>query len=111
MDLPPSTPEDSLLALASAIDPDGGMPGKTPEARAAATAMALLAFLAHGHTPTAGAFRSHVARLAKFLESLTGLEADKRKLADTVLAAVRSGQAPEGDWLKLSETRGIFGGR
>lgn len=102
----PSSPEDMLLAVASAMDSDGGMPGGSREARAAATVVALLAFLAHGHTPSSGAFRSHVARLVAFLESLSGLDAGKRRLVDLALVAARGGQAPPGDWLRLAKTGG-----
>lgn len=103
---PPSSPEDLLLALASAMDSDGGMPARIPEARAAATIFALLAFLSHGHTCSSGVFRSHVARLVTFLESLSGLDAGKRKLVDGALAAARDGHAPPGDWLRLARTGG-----
>jgi len=102
----PSSPEDMLLAVASDMDSDGGMPGGNRDARASATVVALLAFLAHGHTPSSGAFRSHVARLVGFLESLSGLDAVKRRLVDLALAAVRGGQAPPGDWLRLAKTGG-----
>jgi Ca-activated chloride channel family protein len=103
---PPPTADDSLLALASAMDSDGGMPGKGVEARASASVVALLAFLANGHTPSSGAFRSHAARLVRFLESVSGLDAGKRKLVDLALAAVRSGKAPSGDWLSMARSGG-----
>ena len=76
-----TTAEDILLDLASRMDSDGGMPGKNPESRAIATVIALLAFLSQGHTPTGGAFRSHVARLVSFLKSLTGLSSHQRRLS------------------------------
>ena len=103
---PPTNPDDSLLALASAMDSDGGMPGKGVDARASASVVALLAFLANGHTPSSGAFRSHAARLVRFLESLSGLDAGKRKLVDLALAAVRSERAPKGDWLSMARSGG-----
>jgi hypothetical protein len=68
----PADPGEVLLDLASRMDSDGGMPGKSTESRAIATVIALLAFLSQGHTPTGGTFRSHVARLTSFLKSLTG---------------------------------------
>lgn len=74
--------------------------------RASASTAALLAFLANGHTPTSGAFRSHVARLVQFLESLSGLDGSKRRLVELALVAARNGQAPEGDWLKLAQSGG-----
>jgi Ca-activated chloride channel family protein len=102
----PPPVEDSLLAIASAMDSDGGMPGGNVEARAAASVSALLAFLANGHTPASGAFRSHAARLVRFLESLAGLDTGKRRLVDEALAAARNGQAPAGDWLRLAQSGG-----
>jgi Ca-activated chloride channel homolog len=101
---PEQSPEDALMSLASAMDSDGGMPGGSPEARASATLAALLAFLAHGHTPSAGAFRSHVARMVAFLESLRGLDARRRKLVDLALVAARNAQAPPGNWLHLAQS-------
>jgi len=103
---PSPTHDDELLALASAMDSDGGMPGKNPEARAAATVVVLFAFLAQGHTPSKGAFRSHVGRLLAFLQSLGGLPAPKQKLAEAALAAARKGKAPAGEWLALARTTG-----
>jgi hypothetical protein len=88
------------------MDSDGGMPGKDPGSRASASVVALLAFLANGHTPASGAFRSHAARLVRFLESLSGLDAGKRKLVDLALQAVRSGKAPSGDWLSMARSGG-----
>ena len=69
---PPLDRDDQLLVLAAQIEPDGGMPGKDPETRIARSLAALLAFAAEGHTPTRGAFRSHAARLARFLEQAAG---------------------------------------
>ena len=100
------TPDDALLAMASALESDGGMPGKSTDARAAASVAALLAFLADGHTPSRGAFRSHVARLVRFLESLSKLDASKRRLVERALVAVRNGYAPDGDWQKLAQGGG-----
>jgi len=102
----PQSLEDALLSLASAIEPDGGMPGRSTGERASVTVAALLAFLAHGHTPWSGAFRSHVARMVAFLESLRGLDAGKCKLVDQALIAARNGPAPSGDWLRLAQTGG-----
>jgi Ca-activated chloride channel family protein len=103
---PPPSAEDTLLAIASAMDSDGGMPGRSVEARAGASVAALLAFLANGHTPASGAFRSHVARLVRFLEAVAGLDAGKRRLVDLTLAAARSGHPPAGDWLRLAQSGG-----
>jgi Ca-activated chloride channel family protein len=103
---PPHNSDDSLLELASALDSDGGLPGSSLEARAAASAVALLAFLANGHTPSSGAFRSHVARLVQFLGSLTALDSEKRQLVERALTVARQGQAVSGDWLRLAQSGG-----
>lgn len=55
------TPSNTdLVDLAAMLEPDGGMPGDSPDVRAARTVAAVLAFVAHGHTLTVGAFRLHV---------------------------------------------------
>ncbi len=105
---PPAAPsnDDALLELAGTLDSDGGMPGSSQDARASASAVALLAFLANGHTPSSGAFRSHVARLVRFLESVTALHPEKRKLIERALSATRNGPVPPGDWLRLAQSGG-----
>jgi hypothetical protein len=100
------TAEDFLLDLASRIDSDGGMPGKTADDRAGATVAAVLAFLQHGHTPTSGAFRSHVARLVSYLKSAKGLVAERQKLIAAVVELAGKGKAPDGDWLTLARGSG-----
>jgi hypothetical protein len=98
--------DDALLELAATLDSDGGMPGSSLEVRASASVVALMAFVANGHTPSAGAFRSHVARLVQFLESLTALDPDKRKLVERALTVTRNGPVPPGDWLRMSKSGG-----
>jgi hypothetical protein len=93
---------DKLLDLASRIDSDGGLPGKNIEARASATAIALLAFLSQGHTVVRGAFRSHVARLVSFLKALTGLSSLQQQIIADLIALARKGTAPTGDWITLA---------
>jgi hypothetical protein len=73
---PAPTADDLLLALASMILPDGGMPGKSESERAAATFIALACFAAEGHTEKRGAFRSHVKRLVRYLKGLRKPEVD-----------------------------------
>jgi hypothetical protein len=104
---PAPTPEEKLLELASQMDPDGGMPGKNREARANATVLALLAFSSNGHTPTRGAFRSHVTRLVSFLQSLTGLAGDQQAIVDAVIEMAAKGTAPAGEWITLAHTSGM----
>jgi hypothetical protein len=104
--VPFSTTEDSLLDLAAQLDSDGGMPGRDSEERAGNTIAALCAFLAHGHTPRSGAFRSHVSRMVGFLAGLAGLSQQRRQLVDIVLAHASRGETFPGDWLKLAAKPG-----
>jgi Ca-activated chloride channel family protein len=101
---PDQSPEDALMSLAAALDSDGGLPGESPDARVLATLAALLAFVAHGHTPSTGAFRSHVARMVEFLASLRGLNAQNQHLLDRAIAAARAGHAPAGNWIELAQS-------
>lgn len=84
-----------LVQLASMIEPDGGMPGKTDDERVLASIMALLAFLAAGNSETTGAFRAHVKRLIEFLEKSKVRPDDVKQ----VVERVRSGRPVEGDWI------------
>jgi Ca-activated chloride channel family protein len=86
---------DRLLELAAQIEPDGGMPGDSEEERVQATILALLAFLAEGHTEVSGIFRSHVRRLMEFLESKVHVH----PVVARILALARRGVSLEGDWL------------
>ena len=103
---PAETAEDILLELASRMESDGGMPGKDRELRVSATVVALLAFLSQGHTHTRGAFRSHVARLELFLQSLTGLSSRLQQVVAAIIELAREGTAPAGDWITLARTSG-----
>jgi len=97
--LPQKSPEDFLMELAARLESDGGMPGSNVEARADATAVAVLAFLSQGHTPSSGAFRSHVSKLVKFLKSLSGLSARHQQIVKAVVERAEKGKAPGGDWM------------
>jgi hypothetical protein len=103
---PVETAEDILLALASGMESDGGMPGENRESRVSATIVALLAFLSQGHSHTRGAFRSHVTRLESFLQSLTGLSSHLQQVVAAVIELARKGTAPAGDWITLAGTSG-----
>jgi len=59
----------NLLNIASSLEPDGGMPGNNEEERVLATILAMLQFLAEGHSAKHGAFRAHVERMVNFLGS------------------------------------------
>ncbi len=85
-----------LLDLARQLEPDGGMPGDTKDERLLASVLALLAFLAEGHTKTSGAFRAHVKRLTAYLEE-GGAD---NETVDRVLALAAAGTSLPGDWLR-----------
>lgn len=103
--------DDILLQLASRLEADGGMPGHDAAARALSTVIAVLAFLAEGHTPKHGAFRSHVERMVKFLKSVTGpgwlkrgsKPTEREQLIAHVIRLANDGAIPAGDWLKLTQ--------
>ena len=99
-------PEDILLDLAAQMEADGGMPGKTADARAGATLTALLAFLSQGHTMSSGAFRSHVTRLVQFLRALSGLSERHHRVTAEVLGKAGVGESVPGDWLRLAQKAG-----
>jgi Ca-activated chloride channel family protein len=93
--------DDNLIEFAALIEPDGGMPGKTPEVRAVRSIALLHAFAAAGHTLSRGAFRAHVKRLVDFLESLTlsGQEARQREGA---IQSAEGGSPPKGPWSQMA---------
>jgi Ca-activated chloride channel family protein len=103
MEVGPSV-EDTLLELAARIEPDGGMPGRDEEERVQAAILALLCFLAEGHTERSGAFRSHVARLMAFLEAARGVH----PLVGEILELARRGRSLEGDWSQHGPGAGIW---
>ena len=96
----PESTEDLLLALASQIQPDGGMPGDNVSERAARSVASLLAFVAAGHTLRTGAFRSHVARLVEYLQPLH--EVPDSGLIEVAIQAAGTGEVPLGEWLELA---------
>ena len=98
------SPDDLLMDAAARVEPDRGMPGKDADERASATLIALLAFLSHGHTARAGAFRSHVVRLTSFIElSSRSIRPERSHIIAAVLALIDTGEVPSGDWLKLTK--------
>ncbi|MDQ6708137.1 MAG: VWA domain-containing protein, partial [Acidobacteriota bacterium] len=103
---PAPTPESALLQIASRMEPDGGMPGGDPDSRAGASVVALLAFLAEGHTASTGAFRSHVIRLIAFLETIQGLAPERCEILAKALLFARKGTKISGDWLALAGDSG-----
>lgn len=105
---PPLRPnsDDELLELATALDSDGGMPGKNIEERALASAIALLVFAANGQFHLRGVFRSHTTRLLQFLTSLSGLAPNKQRVISDALHAALQGGTPEVDWLGVARAGG-----
>jgi Ca-activated chloride channel family protein len=103
----PSTYEgedDGFLTLAARIESDGGLPGDSDEERTLATILALLQFLADGHTTRRGIFRHHVRRLLEFLEK-SPVQNDTVR---AVIARIRSGKALEGDWSNRSPVPSLW---
>ena len=98
----PISNDDLLMDLAAQLEPDGGMPGKTPSIRAARTIAAVFAFIAEGHSLTSGAFRSHVTRLIAFLQNVTALPGKERALVDRAIKLASTASAPPVDWLGVA---------
>ncbi len=96
--------EDFLLDLASAIESDGGMPGKNIEERVLLSILALLCFLEKGHSSRAGTFRVHVQRLISFLESelVKSLSSEQQISVDRMIKLARSRKTIRGDWHRLA---------
>jgi Ca-activated chloride channel family protein len=104
--IPAPTTNADLVDLAAMLEPDGGMPGDSLGVRGGRTIAAVLAFVAAGHTLTAGAFRLHVTRLVGFLKSLNVASDREGRLIDTALDAASTGKAPDGQWLLLAREPG-----
>ncbi len=91
-------PANGLVDLAARLEPDGGIPGSTEQERLAATVSALLEFAADGNTIHRGPFRTHVRRLASFLErAAEHAPAEVRPDVETLIEAVRMGRRPDRD--------------
>jgi len=101
------TAEDILIELASQLEPDGGMAGENQTQRATRSIAVLYAMISYGHTPRAGAFRSHVTRLVDFLQRLKNLDARERMIVERALKASSTGHAAEGDWLKIAQRKAV----
>jgi hypothetical protein len=91
---PKEVEESGILILAASLEPDGGMPGRSEEERVQATVLALLQFLAEGHSAKHGAFRAHIKRMLEFLK--------KTKVRSEVVAEIveraKEGRPLAGDW-------------
>jgi hypothetical protein len=99
--LTPDAPAN-LIDLAAMLEPDGGMPGSNPSVRLARTIAAVFAFVTEGHTSTTGAFRSHVTRLVKFLESVSTASDSEKHAIQRAIDAASKGTSPGGHWLALA---------
>jgi Ca-activated chloride channel family protein len=106
----PADPADRLLGIASTLAPDGGLPGGDADDRALKTVAAVVLCLSEGHTPVAGAFRAHVERMVRFLETVTGISAEHRAIIDNVTAFARAQKRPKqteiGTW---NDVEGVIG--
>jgi len=78
------------------------MPGDSPGVRAGRTIAAVLAFVAHGHTLTLGAFRLHVTRLVGFLKSLRVASDMERRMIERAIDSASTGTIPPDQWLVLA---------
>ena len=85
-----SDSDDVLVELAALLEPDGGMPGDTPEERLLASLLALLTFHGEGHIPDHGPFALHMKRLVAYLKQadLSPLNDDQRDIVTRVLKAI-----------------------
>ncbi|HSG33560.1 MAG TPA: hypothetical protein VLA37_03430, partial [Sphingomonadaceae bacterium] len=86
-----------LVQLLTDMEPDGGMPGSTLEERLRISAHALLCLLEIGHSPHAGALRSHASRLVQFLEEHQG---ERPEFGELVRIA-KDGGSLLGAWLNV----------
>jgi hypothetical protein len=66
----PDDVSDALVGAMALIEADGGLPGNSPEERAAATLALLLALCGEGHSPKHGPFALHMRRMVAFVRSI-----------------------------------------
>jgi len=106
-----SGPDDFLVGLAGRVQPDGGLPGQDNEERIVLTLVALLCFLTHGHTRSAGTFRSHVQRLIAFLErqSVMNQLETRDEMIERAIQFVKTRKPQRDDW--VSAARRLMGNR
>jgi len=101
-----NTAEDVLLELAARIQPDGGLPGKENEDRVIATLVAVLLYVAEGHTTQEGTFMPHVRRLLSYLAGadISAFNEEQRRQIATVLDNLNQGNVIKGQWLSLARS-------
>lgn len=93
--------EEVQIKLAAMLEPDGGMPGRTIEARIANSLAVLFLFLQQGSTRESGPFRLHIDRLLRFLgaERLRALGPGNAGIATRALQeALSARQWSKIDW-------------
>ncbi len=102
---PKPTREDVLVALVGRLEPDGGMPGKTPALRVAHSLAVLLFLLSEGNSASNGPFRKHVAKLTHFLQTqdLQSLGAPNGQIATRAERALRQQTIRNSDWRPYGE--------
>jgi Ca-activated chloride channel family protein len=99
--------DDKLLDLAAQLEPDGGMPGDTATERTVHTIAAVFALVSDGNTVNRGAFRTHLARMVKFLATLRWGFDSERSLIENAIRVASTGNAPLGDWVSLASVAGV----
>jgi hypothetical protein len=80
--------------------------GDSRGVRAGRTIAAIFAFVAEGHTRSAGAFRLHVERLVRFLKSIGAESETERRVMEKALETASRGNVPPGQWLALANESG-----
>jgi Ca-activated chloride channel family protein len=102
---PRNTRDDILVAVAGRLEPDGGLPGKTPIARITNSLAVLLFLLAEGNSESSGPLQRHVAKLMRFLEiqELQILGAPQEAIATRAIRTTKQYSFPEFDWRPFVE--------
>ncbi len=102
------TPDDVLVDLAGRLEPDGGLPGDSDEARAMSTAIALLAFAEQGVFSDHAAFGRHVVLMLKFLAA-ANVDEELREVLRDVERRVNGRQGAGGGWIERARKTIIKG--
>jgi hypothetical protein len=96
---------DPLVELATLIEPDGGMPGKTLAERALRTLLTLLCFQTEERISQRGTFKKHLAKMQAFMQGI-----DLERIPDVYRRGLELGLQftanPDfswGEWLDVAE--------
>ncbi len=97
--------QPSLIDLASALMPDGGLPGQDEASRLFKSVLLLAWFLLEGHTAHSGPFRKHVSRLADFVKARVDRLPDdqSRAAVNRILNEVSAGGGLPNDLLDVAQ--------